>query len=381
MLTQVYFFRKTGSRSYSQYPTDFTHGMFSDMLKKATNKLQVAVHRDGNLLYYGYMRQMSDGGVLGICIAADRIFNDMERLFTLCDEVVEHLTTKGIVLYLSEGGKVNISPEELSAEHENLEIEANTLIASLEKKRVSTTELPPQDFTVSIHDDVRLSLEGGSSTIVDALKRYTNIYIAIHEYEIERIKSYGAQMRTYEKNISNLENQINELKEKSGVSKSAFISTIVLAIIAIIILLLIKIPHKEEPPIDTTPSTNIVTHQAILNADGTGYYWTGELRNNLPYGEGTIDYTEGDSDKRKQYIGEIRYGKRQSSNATLTYQNGNKYVGSFNDDNFGNGTLTLKNDGMYFKGEFRSNKPYHGNWYFGDGTKYSHVEYGKERVY
>lgn len=382
MLTQVYFFRKSTGGAYSQYPTDFTHSIFSDMLKKATNKVQVVVHRDGDLLYYGYMRQMSDGGIIGICIAADRIFNDSRILFSHCDEVVEHLTSKGIVLYLSEGGKVNISPTELSEEHETLEIEANALIAQLEKKRVSTTELPPQDFTVSIHDDVRLSLEGGNSAIADSLKRYTNLYIAIHEYEIERIKSYGAQIRTYEKTISNLESQVKELKEKTGIGKSAFISTIVLAVIAILIVcFVVKPSHTEEPTIDTTISvSNIVTHQAVLNPDGTGYYWTGELINGQPNGEGTIDYAEKDHDKREQYIGVIKNGQRQADNATLTYRNGNKYVGSFNKDDFGNGTLTLKNDGMYFKGDFRNNKPYNGYWYFNDGTRYSSLVKGAEKV-
>lgn len=352
------------------------------MLKKATNKVQVVIHRDGNLLYYGYIRKMSDGGMMGICIAADRIFNNPETLFSHSDEVMEHLTEKGVILYLSEGGKVNVSSTELSDEHETLEIEAKALIAQLEKKRVLATVLPPQNFAVSIQDEVRLSLEGGNNAIIDSLKRYTNVYIATHEYEIERIESYGAQMRNYERQIADLNGKVKELKENKGIGRLAFVTTLVLEAIAIVMLMICALtPNPYIQSDSVTATSNIVTHQPVLNPDGTGYFWTGELIDGQPNGKGTIDYAEKDHDKRKQYIGVVENGLRQAYSAILIYRNGNKYVGSFDKDNFGIGTLTLNKDSMCFKGEFRNNKPYHGYWYFNDGTKYSVLEKGTESVF
>lgn len=126
--------------------------------------------------------------------------------------------------------------------------------------------------------------------------------------------------------------------------------------------------------------TEKVSHHAMVDPDGNAYYWTGELYNGKPVGIGTIEYPQGDRDGRAEYTGGMYYGKRQDSKATLTYRNGNTYIGSFKYDNFDNGTLTLKSDdGMYFTGDFYDNKPYNGTWYYRNGKEYSKVVDGKEQ--
>lgn len=63
----------------------------------------------------------------------------------------------------------------------------------------------------------------------------------------------------------------------------------------------------------------------------------------------------------------------------MTYKNGDKYEGSFVDDNFQGGTYTIKKDGSYFKGSFKNNKPYNGFWYYKSGEKMSEIINGKEK--
>ena len=47
---------------------------------------------------------------------------------------------------------------------------------------------------------------------------------------------------------------------------------------------------------------------------------------------------------------------------------------------FANGKLTLKKEGMYYQGLFSHNNPYDGEWYYSsDNTKYSTVTEGKEK--
>lgn len=107
--------------------------------------------------------------------------------------------------------------------------------------------------------------------------------------------------------------------------------------------------------------------------------WAGAAVDGKPDGEGFLLYESDDKDGRSSYSGKMRKGLREDNDAELTYRNGNTYKGSFVNDEFGNGILTLKADGLYFKGDFKKDKPYNGTWYWTDGTVYSKVTNGVEK--
>lgn len=134
--------------------------------------------------------------------------------------------------------------------------------------------------------------------------------------------------------------------------------------------------------IPSQPQKTMVTKDPIKFQDGTlAYYWTGELVDGLPQGKGKIDYDMNDKDNRYTYEGNVVQGVRNDDNATLYYRNGNSYTGSFENDNFKQGRLTLKNDGVYFDGTFKDNQPWNGKWYFiQDNSLYSTVVDGKEKA-
>lgn len=72
----VYYFGKDKD-VYYQYPSDYTEDSFRKELENARNKAQIAIHRDGNLLYYSYIRHLDDNvSRLGICLATDFIISD-----------------------------------------------------------------------------------------------------------------------------------------------------------------------------------------------------------------------------------------------------------------------------------------------------------------
>lgn len=129
------------------------------------------------------------------------------------------------------------------------------------------------------------------------------------------------------------------------------------------------------------PSSGMVTDFPIGNDSTTFYYWTGEIIDYKPNGIGKIRYLDSDKDGRYTYEGNVIHGIRDDAKATLHYRNGNSFVGSFFKDNFKQGCLTLKNDGVYFDGTFKDNQPWNGKWYFiQDNSLYSTVVDGKEKA-
>lgn len=176
-----------------------------------------------------------------------------------------------------------------------------------------------------------------------------------------------------------------EPKTTTEVESSSFLKPLIAiaTIIAIIGLgwlgytILVKGTIDPEP----TPQPQMVVKQHIQFQDSSmNYFWTGEVFEGVPQGRGKIDYYTNDNDNRVTYEGNVEHGIRQDSLAVLTYRNGDSYKGSFENDNFKQGRLTLKNDGVYFEGSFKDNQPWNGKWYFSeDNSLYSTVVDGKEK--
>ena len=135
--------------------------------------------------------------------------------------------------------------------------------------------------------------------------------------------------------------------------------------------------EQPEDPSAENPTGTLYTHDAA----GNNFVWTGGVLNDLPDGNGSANYNEGDKDGRKEYYGRMVKGKRETldgETATLTYINGNKYVGTFANDMLKEGTYTDKENGMSFKGTFKNNAPYNGKWFMlGDGSVYTTVKNGE----
>ena len=93
-----------------------------------------------------------------------------------------------------------------------------------------------------------------------------------------------------------------------------------------------------------------------------------ELRNSWTNSSATVTFTDGD-----KYVGEYKDGKFNGQ-GTYTFANGNKYVGEFKDNNYnGQGTMTYADGGSYV-GEWKDDKRHgqgienysNGNIYEGD---------------
>lgn len=149
---------------------------------------------------------------------------------------------------------------------------------------------------------------------------------------------------------------------------------IYVAIVVVTALLAVLVLNNKRTNNDSTPESTEMNDFDVQQGK-----WTGPIEDGKPTGKGILVYKDNDKDGRAKYDGNMQQGLREDDEAVLTYKNGNTYTGSFVNDQFGNGRLTLKNDGLYFQGDFKKDKPYNGTWYWEDGTVYSKVVNGVEK--
>lgn len=354
----IYFFG-TLPTGFSTYPQDHTKDFFSDFVSKSKNNVQIVLHRKDNLLHYGYVRKMSDRKYFGICLCIDSIFNDVAKLFVIFDDVYASMVQKGDILKLGNEKCVDWALSDFVSEHIAIAEYSKQIIDTINLSETNTQLLPPANFSISINDTLDLSLEDGQSNIIDATKRYTNLYIVKKESEIERINSFRAVINRKESEIKALKTTIQatkkantELNNKLIKAKAKQKNITWVAVLGIIVLIF-----------------GFVLWNKVLFPSEVTHYETGEfvyygpLEDGKPNGVGVAIYPANDKDGRKYYIGNFKKGERQDSAAILFYQGGDYYYGSMNRDKWENGMLYMKSDNSYFVGTFQDNKPYTGNWY------------------
>lgn len=211
----VYFFG-TLPYGFSSYPEDHTKAFFEDFLKRSKHQAQIVVHRDGNLLHYGYVRQISANNYWGICLCIDCIFKDTKYLFESFDYVFANLVHHGIILKMGTPGKLEWTTKTFVSESVTLRECTNGLLDLLAISAENTQTLPPVDFSIAINDCIELSIEKASqATINEAIGRYPNIYITKSEAEIERLTSYANVLREKEKEVNSLREEIKQCKQEN----------------------------------------------------------------------------------------------------------------------------------------------------------------------
>lgn len=125
----------------------------------------------------------------------------------------------------------------------------------------------------------------------------------------------------------------------------------------------------------------------VDSVDGSSGTYRGHCENEIPHGEGTVTFYDGDkltgsfsngqikgditlvSSDGNTYKGAWGEGKRNGY-GTFTWARGSSYEGEWLDDKrHGQGIFTWSN-GNRFEGEFRDNKRYNGKYYTSNGRVY-----------
>ncbi len=98
MMKPLIYFFGTLPKGFSTHPQDHTKDFFSDFVSKSKNTVQIVLHREDNLLHYGYVREIANKKYFGICLCIDRIYNDVAKLFQIFDETYASIIEKGEIL-------------------------------------------------------------------------------------------------------------------------------------------------------------------------------------------------------------------------------------------------------------------------------------------
>jgi hypothetical protein len=212
MVPLVYFFGNLGN-GLTQYPGDYSAAIFKEIVNQDENEEQIIVYRNGNLLYYCYLRRFSEGHrTLGICIAYDKVCRRMDSLFAIFSTMFEDLVEKGIVLRINDKGKLIIDTTDLVSEMN--ELDARCRILADKFLKIGFEVLPPVNLSISNVLVARHSLEDNQNELLFSLSQYSHVYITRKDKELHRVTAVSSLIDAKNKEIESLTSQYSKLKAK-----------------------------------------------------------------------------------------------------------------------------------------------------------------------
>lgn len=150
-----YIFVENSPGELIQYPNDSTSSVFSKFVAHARGKQTIAIHRDGDLMYYGYIQQLEGGKSIGICVVLNGVMvSDIPRKFTyrpnyifqLFEDAINAITETHMLIYPDKNGDIELYDgiKEIFSVYAGIEPKINSLLENFGK--LKTVTLPPPSY-------------------------------------------------------------------------------------------------------------------------------------------------------------------------------------------------------------------------------------------
>ena len=345
MNLSVYLFGDLGN-GYTQYPNDYAHTIFSNFYKKSLATTQVTIHRDGDLMYYGYIRKLENNNYIGLCtIINGKIISHIDRIFAIYEGVIELMVRNGYLIHFSDKGELVSKIDKLYENKEEIDLLTSSLQALFDRLEDSSKKLPDVSYGTSRESCKRFSIQDDENEIVKS--SYTNGYTFVYKfagYNTAQMNSYKGIIARKNKELAAKQEEINSLKNKQRNAKWVSIFALIALILGVVVWTQVLFPNE------------------VTKKDMGEYVYYGPMQNGEPNGTGVAIYHKDDKDERLYYYGIFTDGKRIDQNAIMFYKNGSYYYGSMNEDKWIKGLL-FNVEKEHFIGEFKDNQPWNGDWY------------------
>ena len=362
----VYIFGNLSS-GYTQYPDEeSTSLIFQKFYTKAKATTQIAIRRDGDLMYYAYIRKLEQDKYIGLCVLLNGVvLTTFEGLFSLYENVISNLVTKGYLIKYNDKGDLIANTEHLYMNREEIDFVADSLKGGFDSMQSTAMKLPPVNYAISSESVAEFVVEDNVKEILKS--SYTNGYTYIYKskgFNTALMNSYKGVLSKISKENAALKKKNAEISSQLQKAKIKQRNTFWVSVLGGIILVL-----------------GVILWNKVLFPSEVTHYETGEfvyygpMKNKKPHGVGVAIYPQNDEDGRKYYIGNFENGERQDTAAILFYQAGDYFYGMMKGDKWESGLLYKCSDGTYFKGTFNQNIPYNGDWY--DHFKKHHLVDGE----
>lgn len=217
MNSSVYIFGNL-SAGYTQYPDEESaSAIFRKFYTTAKATTQVAIHREGNLMYYSYIRKLEEEKYIGLCVLLNgAAITQFDGLFSLFENVISNLVIKGYLIKYDESGNLTANASHLYLNREEFDVGADALKAGFDVMQSSAVKLPPVNYAVSSESVKEFVVGNDADEILKS--SYTNGYTYIYKskgFNTALMNSYHGVLSKISKENAALKSENNALKDEN----------------------------------------------------------------------------------------------------------------------------------------------------------------------
>lgn len=352
---------------FTQYPNDYTENVFVKMYELARSKSQIVIHRDGSLMYYGYIRKLDiKSQYIGLCVLLnDAMFTNLNSLFTIFENAVADMVARGEILQFNDNGEISSNTGYLHGKQHEVERVIAAVKNDVFTNNTASKKLPPIQYDIAKTSVKNFSIDQRIEEIVDASYKYGYTCVFKEKnFNTTGINSYQNVLKRIKKENVEIKKQYEEQKKLNTKLENKQKNTLLVGVLSVVIAILAVILYF-----------TVINPSEVTHYETNEFVYYGPLKNKKPHGVGVAIYPDNDAAGRKFYIGNFEEGKRHDENAMLLYQDGDYYYGSMDDDKWKQGMIYMNSDNSHFVGTFKDNEPFTGTWY--DHQELYELEQGK----
>lgn len=189
MNKDIYVFGRHANGIDFQYPEDGLSAVFTNFINHAKTAQSIAIHRKGNLMYYGYIQRISDNSLLGICIVLnDVMLSDKQENLSIFKKSAGSMFSR-----IDTQALLNIEDKPSSAKNIYTSIEPDLVDLSEELDKLDFITLSPLSFKRPAGSIKEFSSDNDWAQI--AASSHTNSYTYISDPIKQTAQDNGSQIK------------------------------------------------------------------------------------------------------------------------------------------------------------------------------------------
>ncbi len=222
---------------YTQYPDDESSKVFQKLLSVVKANTQIVIRRDGNLMYYAYIRKLSERQYCGMCIVeAGRYYTNVNRLFPVFEECIEQMAYRGRIIHFDSNGNLATQVNKLYQQAQDVFFACSCLSSSLRGIVQLLQQLPPVNYSVSPYsvnycssddkpDAIAYSSYTFGTTVVLKDKDYNTVQYNSYRSVLGRLSACNQSLTAENARLQKEKRQI--LRQKKQIKTVIFLALIV----------------------------------------------------------------------------------------------------------------------------------------------------------
>ena len=215
MNASVYIFGKFNG-AYSQYPNDYTSEIFHKFYEKSKATTQIVIHRDDNLMYYGYIRKLNRECYIGFCIVLNCLmFTCIDKIFLLFENAISMLVIEGKFIHFNAQGEICNSVEELSLHKEEVFALEESLRVGVNALKNVAKALPTVSYGIQKDTFREFVVDDNLEAIIKS--SYSNGYTYIYKdegFDTVKLNSYKDVLVRLNNEKELLQDKLNKINRK-----------------------------------------------------------------------------------------------------------------------------------------------------------------------